>query len=152
MRTIVCTALVLSAFLLFLGGDAGASRQTMRYMAFCTDGDGDLSGWLTSRNEAYLAGREHERMNRGHRWEVLVEGTETPRRDEGCSLVSPGKREGTVRVENVCSACMIFRVARKAGDGTAREKDITFQANASRFFRTMQGAQFSILREMRCPE
>lgn len=151
MRTLVCTALVLSAFLLSSGGDAAASRQAARYMAFCTDGDGDFSGWLTSRNEAYLAGRQHERENRGHRWEVLVEGSETRPAGEHCSLVTPAKREGTIRVVNVCTECRIFRVSRKMGDEPAREKNITFQANASRYFRTMAGAQFSVLGETSCP-
>lgn len=151
MRTLFCTALILSAALFLSGGNAGASRQATRFMAFCTDGDGDLSGWVTSRNEAYLAGRTHEQENRGHRWEVLAEGSETRPAGGHCSVTAPGKREGTIRVVNVCTECRIFRVARKTSDGQSHQKEITFQPNSSRYFRTLPDTQFSILRETNCP-
>ena len=47
------------------------------FQPFCNDGDGPLSGWLDSRYEAYLIGRDHELANRGHRWDILVQSGET---------------------------------------------------------------------------
>lgn len=153
MRTLA-TVLLLAAACLFpadSGAGPAAPEQQPRYMAFCTDGDGDLTGWLNSRDEAYMAGRDHEKNTRGHRWEVLVESSGT-RTAEHCSASSPGKREGIMKVENVCSECRIFRVARKMSDGSEKEKDITFQPNAARYFRLLDGSTLNIRREASCPQ
>lgn len=152
MRTLVSAVVLIAAALLFpLGNSVVAVRQQPRYMAFCTDGDGDLTGWLTSRDEALMAGRDHEKNTRGHRWEIVTEGNDRNRPAERCAATSTGKREGVIQVENVCSECRIFRVSRRAGNEAAREKDITFQPNASRYFRLMDGAQLTIRRETGCP-
>jgi len=150
MRTLASAVVLIAALLFPFGSSVVAVRQQPRYMAFCTDGDGDLTGWLTNRDEALMAGRDHEKNTRGHHWEIVTEGNERNRPAERCSATSPGKREGVVRVENVCSECRVFRVSRRGGSEAAREKDITFQPNASRYFRLMDGALLTVRRETGC--
>ncbi len=68
MRKLAAAALLMIA-VVGVGLDSPATSQTVstRFMAFCMDGDGALSDWVDTRNEAYIAGREHETTARQHR-------------------------------------------------------------------------------------
>jgi hypothetical protein len=43
-----------------------------QYMAYCVDGDGALSSWRDSYDEANGIGKNHEWSTKGHRWDVLT--------------------------------------------------------------------------------
>ncbi|MDI1241048.1 MAG: hypothetical protein PSX80_03905, partial [bacterium] len=78
MRKPAGASLLMVAVLAF-GLQMPVTSQTVssRFMAFCSDGDGALSDWVNTRNEAYLAGRDHEVAAKQHRWEILVQQGET---------------------------------------------------------------------------
>ncbi len=125
------------------------SAQNLRYMVVCQDGDGALSDWLTTREEAYTVLRDHEKNFRGHRPDIVTRGNPTRTIDaDACSIVEPGSREGVVRVENACGECRTFRLRRTA-DGETIERDIEFEPGKRRFFRT-RGGEVSILGESGC--
>jgi hypothetical protein len=120
-------------------------------MAFCNDGDGPISEWVNTRNEAYLAGRDHERSYKAHRWEVLVQQGETLIRPASCALVADGAKPDTVRLENICDTCRRFSVTRTMKDGTVKSKEFTVKGKSGRTFRKLEGAVISVAGEADCP-
>lgn len=140
-------AMILSFATIAFGQDTNA-----RYMAWCNDGDGALTGWLTSREDAYIAGRDHERANRGHKWEVLVQDGNTEFRPSSCALVAEGSaKSGLVNVENKCGVCKTFRVTRKNADGTTKTKEFTVKPKSSRNFRKLPNSTIVVEGERDCP-
>ena len=127
------------------------AQQRSRYLAFCDDGDGPISTWVSNRDEAYLAGREHERANRGHHWTVLTQEATGPRDSDSCAVTMPGRKEGVIRVINTCTECKIFKVSRRSEGEKAVVKEVTFKPNSSRYFRSMTGSVFQIDHEGSCP-
>lgn len=123
-----------------------------KYMAFCTDGDGALSTWLMSREEALLDGRDHERTTRGHRWEVWTEDRGTTVRASVCSRIMPGTKPETMVVENACGKCVKFLVARANPDGSVNAKEFTMKPNARRTFRSVPNAKLTVDTERDCPQ
>jgi hypothetical protein len=122
------------------------------FQAFCNDGDGALSGWLNSRDEAYLIGRDHELANRGHRWDVLVQSGETVIREPTCASLADGTLPDTIRLDNVCGKCVKFTVSRTDADGTVKSKEIKLDAKKSRQFRKLPNATIKVEGERDCSE
>ncbi|MBA2380043.1 MAG: hypothetical protein H0V76_10775 [Blastocatellia bacterium] len=152
MRTLFAL-LVLFSVGVFLLHDSSETvlAQNLRYMVVCNDGDGDLSGWLSTREEAYIVLREHERNARGHKSDIVTRGNPTPGADTdtaSCSIVEPGRREGVIRVENTCGECRSFRMQRVA-EGETIERIIQFEPGKPRHFRT-RGGTVSVLDETGC--
>jgi hypothetical protein len=139
----------LSGAIFVLSGVAGAPVSPY-FQAFCVDGDGPLSGWLTSRSEAYLIGREHEVSTRGHRFEVLVQSGETVVRVPACARLTDGDRPDTLRLENTCDRCVKFLVSRTSADGTVKAREINIDAKKSRRFRKLPGATLRVEGESDC--
>lgn len=151
MRTFTLL-IVLCVAVLSLGGEGRVgAAQNLRYMAFCTDGDGELSGWMTSREEAYMAGRDHERAFRGHRWDVLTIGAPPRMNEPSCSLFSESSRENTVILVNTCSECKMFRLRRTIGNDSPKEKDVKFKAKGARGFRNLPNWTLAVVGESDCP-
>ncbi len=138
MRSLAIAVVLISATILFAA--TPTTNVEPFYQAFCNDGDGPLSGWLDSRYEAYLMGREHERANRGHRWDVLVQSGETVTRVPACAMLADGTKPETMRLENVCDKCVTFTVSRTNADGTVKTRDIKIDANKRRQFRKLPNA------------
>lgn len=150
MRTFAAAFVLLMAGLFFSAGSDAQSASNMRFLAFCTDGDGELSNWLYNRTDAYLVARDHERATRGHRWDVMVQGVEANPGEGSCALMTPGRRENTVRLQNTCGECRTFKVQRQIGEGPSTEKDITVQPGGRRYFRAPADAKINILEEKGC--
>ena len=130
---------------------AEAQPEGFRYMAFCTDSDGAVSEWVMSRDDAYIAGRDHERAHRGHRWEVLVQHGRTAVRPPSCAVVTDDiTRPDTVKVVNTCGACMIFNVSRRSSDGSVRSKEFKVKPNSQRRFRKVAGSEITVEAEGDC--
>ncbi|HEX6126769.1 MAG TPA: hypothetical protein VFZ23_15460 [Pyrinomonadaceae bacterium] len=123
------------------------------FQTFCVDGDGLLTDWVTSRYEAYLIGREHERNNRGHRWEILVhEGDSPVMRIPACARLSEGSKANTLKLENLCDKCIKFTVSRTAADGNVKSREISIQPKKSRHFRNLPGTTVNVEGEQDCSE
>lgn len=152
MRTFAAAAVLLMAGLFFSAGSDAQSASNMRFLAFCTDGDGELSNWLYNRTDAYLIARDHERATRGHRWEVMVQGVEANAGEGSCALMTPGRRENTVRLQNTCGECRTFRVQRQIGEESATEKEISVQPGGRRYFRAPAGAAINVTEERACDQ
>lgn len=152
MRTFAAAVVLLMAGLFFSAGSDAQSASNTRYLAFCSDGDGELSNWLYNRTDAYLIARDHERATRGHRWEVMVQGVEVNRVDGSCSLMTPGRRPNTVRLENTCGECRTFKVRRQIGEEPATEKEISVRPGGRRYFRAPAEALISVLEENACEQ
>ena len=131
---------------------ADASLFQTRYMAFCDDGDGAITGWVTNRDDAYLAGRDHERNFRGHRWEILTENVHDRWQDKRCSAFSEGSRPGILKLNNVCGQCKVFRMRRTMGSNAPTERDVMFKPKGSRYFRTQADWQLEVIGEEACPK
>jgi hypothetical protein len=139
---------------IFLAFVTSASAQPVgsRHMAFCTDGDGALSDWVDSREEALIAGRDHERANKGHRWEMLAQHGKVAIRPSTCAaLAEDPSRPDVVRVVNTCGACRIFRVARRNADGTVKSKEFTVKPKSQRRFLKRPESEIVIEGESDCP-
>lgn len=150
MRTLATSLIVVCVFL-SIGTDSSAvSGHNSWFMAFCNDGDGPLSEWVSTRNEAYLAGRDHERSFKGHRWEVLVQAGPGLIRPTSCALVSDGEKPETVRLGNTCGQCRKFSVSRRLADGTTKSRMFTVNANSRRYFRKIEGAVITVDGESDC--
>lgn len=119
-------------------------------MAFCSDGDGPVSDWFNNRDEAMLAGRDHERSYKNHRWEVLVQQGEKVIRPSSCSIVADGDKPDTVRLENICDTCRQFVVTRTMKDGTTSSKDFKIKGKSGRLFRKLDGAAITVGGETDC--
>ena len=153
MRTFTISVVLVLAGLCFAGWlGTGTAGQNLRFMAFCTDGDADLTGWLTSREEAYMAGRDHERAFRGHRWEVLTIGAGPRMTEPSCAFFAESSRENTVLLVNTCSECKMFRLRRTMGNDPPKEKDVKFKAKSTRGFRSLPGWLLTVVGESDCPE
>jgi hypothetical protein len=151
MRSILLGLLLLLAFG-FAGGleRPAAADSDNWFMAFCSDGDGALSQWVNSRNDAYLAGRDHERAFKGHSWEVLVHHGAVEMRPANCAIVTDGEKPGTVRLLNTCNSCRKFLVARTMSDGTVKSKEFNVKEKSGRFFRKIEGAVITVAGEANC--
>jgi hypothetical protein len=124
-----------------------------RFMAFCTDGDGALSEWVFPREEAFVAGRDHERANRGHHWEVFVQQGKVAVGKPTCSVVAEDpQRPDTVRVVNTCGTCRIVKVTRRNADGTSKSKDFQIKPNTQRRFLKRPESAIVVEGEMECPD
>jgi len=150
MRSLAIAVVLMSGTILFAA--APTANVAPFFQAFCNDGDGPLSGWVNSRDEAYLIGRDHELANRGHRWDVLVQSGETVIRVPTCARLADGTKPDTMRLENVCGKCVTFTVSRTNADGTVKRKEIKIDANKSRQFRKLPGATIQIEGEGDCSE
>lgn len=153
MRERVGATLLMFAIFGF-GVQMPAISQTVstRFMAFCTDGDGALSDWVNTRNEAYLAGREHEVTAKQHRWDILVQQGETVSREPSCALVTDGSKPDTLKVENRCGRCVKFFLSRTGADGSIKSREFTIESKKSRLFRKLAGSQIKVESERDCPE
>lgn len=131
-----------------------AASQTVstRFMAFCDDGDGALSDWVNTRNEAYLAAREHEVTAKQHRWEILVQQGETVSREPSCALISDGSKPDTLKVENTCGRCVKFYLSKTSEDGSVKSREFTIESKKSRHFRKQPGSKITVDSERDCPE
>jgi hypothetical protein len=126
--------------------------EGFRYMAFCTDSDGAVSEWVTTRDDAYIAGRDHERAHRGHRWEVLVQHGRTAVRPPSCAVVADDTdRPNTVKIVNTCGACRIFKVSRRNADGSVKSKEFKVKPNSQRRFRKVADSEIIVEAEGDCP-
>ena len=148
----ISVVLVLAGVCLVGWAGTRAAGQNLRFMAFCTDGDADLTAWLTSREEAYMAGRDHERAFRGHNWEILTIGAGPRMTEPSCAFFAEGSRENTLLLVNTCSECKIFRLRRTIANEEPKEKDITFKAKSTRGFRSKPGWLLSVVGESDCPQ
>jgi hypothetical protein len=147
-------AIVLMFAILGFGVQMPATSQTVstRFMAYCTDGDGPISEWVNTRNEAYLAGRDHERGSRQHHWEVWTQQGETVSRPASCAVVSDGTKPDTVKVENNCTRCVKFFVSRTNKDGSVKSREFTISPKKSRHFRKLPDSRITVDSERDCPE
>ena len=150
MRSLAIAVVLISGTILFAATPT-ANLEPL-FQAFCNDGDGPLSGWLDSRYEAYLLGREHERANRGHRWDILVQTGETVAREPACGSLTDGTRPDTMRLDNVCDKCVTFTVSRTNADGTVKTREIKIDAKKSRQFRKLPNATINVEGERDCSE
>jgi hypothetical protein len=150
MRKVISIAI--AAFFVACVMPTSAHVDDARYMAFCNDGDGALSRWEVSRDEAYIAGRDHERANRGHRWEVMIEHGKAAIRPASCSIVSDDtERPDTVKIVNTCGACRIFKVTRQNADGSVKSREFKVKPNGQRHFRKIADAKIVVEGEIDCP-
>lgn len=144
--------LILGAIAFAVPLDRTPAESAPRFMAFCADGDGPLSEWVSSRYEAFLDGREHERLNRNHRWEIWVQDGETTRRQSVCSRIKEGTKPETMVVENTCDKCVKFTVARTNADGSVNAKEFTMKPKTGRNFRILPNSKLTVDSERDCPE
>ena len=146
-------SLLMFAVLAF-GLQMPVTSQTVstRFMAFCSDGDGALSDWVNTRNEAYLAGRDHEVTAKQHRWEILVQQGETAPRPVSCALITDGSKPDTIRAENTCDRCVKFFMTRTGDDGSVKSREFTIASKKSRHFRKLAGTRITVDSERDCPE
>lgn len=121
-----------------------------RYMAFCLDGDGPLTDWLPQRDDAYSAGRDHERQFRDHRWEVWARSGSKATRVPVCGRISEGDRPDSTKLENTCSKCVRFRVTRMHKDGAENSREFNINGNARRHFRKIADSQIFVMAEGDC--
>jgi len=150
MRTVALAGVLISVGLFTAFDGSARAGKSGWFMAFCNDGDGPVSEWFNTRNEAFLAGRDHERSYKAHRWEVLVQQGETLVRPANCALVADGQKPGTVRLENVCDGCRKFTVTRTMTDGNVKSKVFTVKPKSGRLFRKMEGSVISVAGESDC--
>lgn len=153
MKKIARASILMFAVLAF-GLQVPVTSQTVstRFMAFCSDGDGALSDWVNTRNEAYLAGRDHEVTAKQHRWEILVQQGETAPRPVSCALITDGSKPDTIRVENTCDRCVKFFMTRTGDDGSVKSREFTIASKKSRHFRKLPGTRITVDSERDCPE
>ena len=150
MRSLAIAVVLISGTILFAA--TPTANVAPFFQAFCNDGDGPLSGWLDSRYEAYLAGRDHEAANRGHRWDILVQSGETVIRVPTCARLADGSKPDTISLDNVCDKCVKFTVSRTSADGTVKSKEIKIDPKKSRHFRKLPNATIKVEGERDCSE
>jgi hypothetical protein len=151
MRAFAISIVLISGAILYA---APAVNETApQFQTYCVDGDGMLSDWVASRYEAYLIGREHERNNRGHRWEILVHQGDNPvLRIPACARLTEGSKPNTLRLENLCDKCIAFKVSRTDAQGNVKAREITIQPKKSRHFRDLPGTTVNVEAERDCSE
>jgi hypothetical protein len=151
MRAFAIAVVLISGAILY--GAPAVNETAPLFQAFCVDGDGPLSDWLSTRYEAYLIGREHERSSRGHRWEILVhEGDSPVLRIPACGRLTEGSRPNTLKLENLCDKCIKFTVSRTTADGNVKAREISIQPKKSRHFRNLAGSTVNVEAERDCAE
>jgi hypothetical protein len=150
MRSLAIAVVLISGTILFAA--TPTADVTPLFQAFCNDGDGPLSGWLDSRYEAYLIGRDHELAYRGHRWDILVQSGETVTRVPTCASLTDGTMPDTMRLDNTCGKCVMFAVSRTTADGNVKSKEIKIDAKKSRQFRKLPNAVIKVEGERDCSE
>lgn len=140
--------------ILAFGLQMPVTSQTVssRFMAFCSDGDGALSDWVNTRNEAYLAARDHQVSARQHRWEILVQQGETETRPASCALVADGTKPETIKVSNTCGRCVKFYLSRTSDDGSVKSREFAIDPSKSRHFRKLPGSKITVDSERDCTE
>jgi hypothetical protein len=151
MKAFAIVVVLISGVILF--GAPIVDETNPHFQAFCVDGDGPLSNWVTTRYEAYEIGREHERSHRGHRWEILVQQGDNPvLRIPACARLTEGSTPNTLKLENLCGKCVKFTVTRTAADGNIKTRDITIQSKKSRRFRNLPNTTVNVEAERDCSE
>ena len=150
MRSFAIALVLISGTILFAA--APTANVAPLFQPFCNDGDGALSGWLDSRYEAYLIGREHELANRGHRWDILVQQGETMTRVPTCARLEDGTLPDTIRLDNVCGKCVKFAVSRTSADGDVKTREIKIDPKKSRQFRKLPNAIVKVDGERDCSD
>ena len=150
MRSLAIAVVLISGTILFAA--TPTANLAPFFQAFCNDGDGPLSGWLDSRDEAYLLGRDHELANRGHRWDILVQSGETVVRVPTCARLADGTKPDTMMLENVCGKCVRFTVSRTGTDGTVKSKEIMIDGTMSRRFRKLANTTIKVEGVRDCSE
>lgn len=150
MRSLAIAVVLISGTILFAA--TPVADVAPLFQAFCNDGDGPLSGWVDSRDEAYLMGRDHELANRGHRWDVLVQTGETVVREPACASLVDGTRPDTIKLDNVCGKCVTFTVSRTSADGTVKKREIKIDPKKSRHFRKLPNTTVRVEGERDCSE
>ena len=150
MRSLAIAVVLISETILFAA--TPTANVEPLFQAFCNDGDGPLSGWVDSRYEAYLLGREHERANRGHRWDILVQSGETVIRVPTCARLAEGTKPDTMRLDNVCDKCVKFTVSRTSADGTVKRREFKIDPKKSRRFRQLPNTTIKVEGERDCSE
>jgi hypothetical protein len=151
MKAFAIPIVLISAAFLLAAAPAGRELAP-RFQAFCNDGDGPLSDWLTSRYDAYIIGRDHELSNRGHRWEVLVQQGEGIIRTPVCARLTDGSTPETVRLENACGKCVKFTVSRTSANENVKAREIKIDAKKSRHFRKLPNTTIKVEGERDCTE
>lgn len=153
MRRPAGSILLIFAIVAF-GMQMPVTSQTIstRFMAFCVDGDGALSDWVNTRNEAYIVGRDHERAARQHRWEVWTQQGETATRTPSCALVTDGSKPDMIQVRNTCDRCVKLYLSRTTAGGSVKSREFTFDPKKSRHFRQLPGSKITVDAERDCPE
>ena len=149
MRTIA-VSIVLVLSLTSFGTPLGGSVPELHFMAFCMEGDGALTDWVSNRLDAYLVGSEHER-SRNHRWEIWTRDGGSQSHMPVCARLAKGTKPDTIQLENTCGKCSQFVVARLNQDGTARRRELRISAKKSRFFRTLPNTTLRVEGERNCP-
>jgi len=150
MRAFAIPVVLISAAFLFAAAPAG--REFARYQAFCNDGDGPLSDWLASRDEAYIIGRDHELSNRGHRWDILVQQGEGVLHMPVCARLSDGITPDTLKLENTCSKCVKFLVSRTSANEQVKAREVKIDPKKSRHFRKLPNTTIKVEGERDCSE
>ena len=146
-------ALSLAVIFLAFAPSLFAQTEGMWYMAFCTDGDGPLSEWLTSRADAVVAGRDHERANRGHHWEVFVQHGKVAVLTPACAAVAEDPaRPDTIRVINTCDTCRLLRISRRYQNGTVKTKEFKVKPKSQRRFLKRAESEIVVETELECPK
>ena len=151
MRSLAIAVVLISATILFAA--APTANLAPFFQAFCNDGDGPISGWLDSRYEAYLMGRDHELANRGHRWDILVQSGETVTRVPTCARLGDGTKPDTMMLENLCGECVMLtvpRTTRRRHRKAPGDQDV--HAEKSRRFRKLPNATIKVEGERDCSE
>ncbi|MGD9587530.1 MAG: hypothetical protein AB7V11_01390 [Pyrinomonadaceae bacterium] len=153
MKLIIALVILTSgAFFSSRGPETPVADTNSRFMAFCIDGDGALTGWLTSRYDAYLAGREHERVSSNHRWEIWVQEAGKTLREPVCGRITDGSKPDTVKLENTCGRCIRFHVTRTNADGSVNAREFNIKTKKSRQFRRTPNSTFNVIAEADCPQ
>ena len=150
MRSFAIALVLISGTILFAA--TSTAHVAPFYQAFCNDGDGPLSGWLNSRYDAYIIGRDHELANRGHRWDVLVQQGETVIRVPTCARLTDGTTPETIKLDNICGQCVRFTVSRTSADGKVKTGEFKIDPKKSRQFRKLPNATIKVEGERDCSE
>ncbi len=123
------------------------------FMAFCMDGDGPLTEWITSRADAVIAGRDHERANRGHHWEILVQEGRVAVGKPGCAAIADDpQRPDTVRVVNTCDVCRVFKIGRRYKDASVKTKELKIKPKSQKRFLKHADTEIVVQGEFTCPD
>ena len=150
MRTFAVAFVLISAAILFAAAPAAPDAAPF-FQAFCNDGDGPLSDWLASRYDAYAIGREHELVNRGHRWDILVQEGKTIGHVPVCARLSDVPND-LVKLDNTCGKCVKFLVSRTYTNGKVNARAIKIQPNKSRQFRKLPKSVVKVEAESECSQ